>query len=165
MFRYTCPDNVWQVKHIVVDRDTFLEDPSSGDRHWVTEEFTFAGSLYRRVVNIKTTPARVAGSGNVTPATFMFRGLNPSATTASFRRIAYRLPVEITSPRIQHECPSPQAEQILMQATMSLIDAINDHKKQLAVTKYIEDTLKPRYLAELDVGDQGVSSFCVKRPF
>ena len=120
---------------------------------------------YRRIVNIKSTPARVAGTGNITPATFMFRGVNPGNTTAVFRRICYKLPTEITSPRVQHECPSPEAEQILMQATMSLIDAINDHKKQLAVTNYIEKTLKPKYWAELDDGEQGLPSFCVKRKF
>jgi len=165
VFQYNCPVTVWQVKHIVVDFDTILNGDSNSNRQWVTEDFTFAGIQYRRVTNIKTTPARVAGSGNVTPATFMFRGLNPGATTAVFRRIAYKLPTEITSQRIQHECPSADAEQILMQATMSLIDAVNDHKKQLVVTKYIETVLKPRYWVQLDAGEQGVPSFCVKRPF
>ena len=153
------------MKHIVVDEDTYLSDNVNGNRYWRTEEMTFAGNIYRRVVNVKTTPARVAGSGNITPASVMFRGTNPGATTAVFRRIAYKLPTEITSQRVQHECPSPEAEQILMRATMSLIDAINDHKKQLVVTRYIEDVLKPMYWRELDIGDQGVSDFCVKRPF
>ena len=165
MFQYDCPTTVWLVKHIVTDYDTILDDDANGNRYWRTEEFTFGGNIYRRVVNMKSTPARVAGSGNVTPATIMFRGTNPGATTAVFRRIAYKLPTEITSQRVQHECPSPDAEQILMQATMSLIDAINDHKKQLAVTQYIETVLKPRYWAQLDIGEQATPSFCVKRPF
>ena len=120
---------------------------------------------YRRILNIKTTPARVAGSGNITAATLMFKGVNPGKSSSTFRRISYKLPTEITSQRIQHECPSPDAERILMQATMSLIDAVNDHKKQLAVTKHIEEYLKPKYWAELDIGEQGTPSFCVKRPF
>ena len=156
---------MWLVKHIVVDYDTYLEDDYANGKHWRTEDITFAGNEYRRVVNVKSTPARVAGSGNITPATVLFRGMNPGATTAVFRRIAYKLPTEITSQRVQHECPSADAEQILMQATMSLIDAINDHKKQLAVTQYIENVLKPRYWEQLDVGEQGTPAFCVKRPF
>lgn len=154
---------MWQVKHIVIDGDQAL--PNAWTSDWRTEEFIFEGLEYLRVVNIKSTVARVAGNGNVTPATFMFRGVNPGNTTSLFRRIAYRLPTEITNPRVQHECPSPKAEQILIQATMSLIDAINDHKKQLAVAKYIETVLKPEYWEELDIGEQGLSSFCVKRPF
>ena len=165
VFRYNCPTTVWLVKHIVTDYETILDDDANGNRYWRTEELTFAGTQYRRIVNIQSTPARVAGSGNVTAASYLFRGPNPGATTAVFRRICYKLPTEITSQRVQHECPSPNAEQILMQATMSLIDAINDHKKQLAVTNYIENVLKPRYWAELDLGDEGNSSFCVKRPF
>jgi len=165
VFQYDCPDTVWLVKHIVIDDDTTLDSNLNGNRYWKTEDITFAGNSYRRIVNIKTTPARVAGSGNITPATVLFRGTNPGTTTAIFRRIAYKLPTEITSQRVQHECPSPEAEQILMQATMSLIDAINDHKKQLVVTRYIEEVLKPRYWGELDIGDQGTPAFCVKRPF
>lgn len=147
----------------MIDGDQAL--PNAWTSDWRTEEFIFEGLEYLRVVNIKSTPARVAGSGSVTPATFMFRGVNPGGTSSLFRRISYRLPTEITSPRVQHECPSPAAEQLLMQATMSLIDAINDHKKQLAVTKYIETVLKPKYWTELDDGEQGLSSFCVKRAF
>lgn len=147
----------------MIDWDATL--PSSYTNEWKTESIQFEGMEYNRILNIKTTPARVAGSGNITPATLMFKGVNPGASSDIFRRIAYKLPTEITSQRVQHECPSPEAEQILMQATMSLIDAINDHKKQLAVTKYIEEVLKPKYWAELDIGEQGVPSFCVKRPF
>ena len=165
MFQYNCPDTVWLVKHVVVDDDTYLENDINGNRYWRTEEITFGGIPYRRVVNAKSTPSRVTGNNVVTPATVLFRGMNPGATTATFRRIAYKRPTEISSQRVQHECPSPEAEQILMQATMSLIDAINDHKKQLAVTQYIENTLKPRYWSQLDMGEQGVTDFCVKRPF
>jgi hypothetical protein len=162
-FQYDCPETVWQVKHIVIDWDADL--PSAWTNEWLVEALHFEGMEYRRILNVKTRPARVAGSGNVTPAILMFRGVNPGNTTSLFRRIAYKLPTEITSQRIQHECPSPEAEQILMQATMSLIDAVNDHKKQLAVTKYIEEVLKPKYWSELDNGEQGISLFCTKRPF
>lgn len=162
---YACPVTVWQVKHIVVDYDTILENDWNNYRAWQTEVLHIGGIPYRRVVNIKSTPARTAGSGNITPAIFSFIGLNPGATDNIFRRVAYRLPVEITSQRVQHECPSPDAEQVLMQATMSLIDAINDHKKQLAVTKYIETVLKPKYWGELDRGEQATPAFCVRRPF
>ena len=151
---------MWLVKHVVVDADADLPYGS-----WNTEHFTFEGIEYLRILNIKTTPARKSGSGNITPATIMFRGVDPGSTTNVFRRICYKLPTEITSQRVQHQCPSPEAEQILMQATMSLIDAINDHKKQLPVTKYIEEVLKPKYWAELDIGEQGVPMFCVKRKF
>jgi len=163
VYQYTCPDTVWQVKYIVIDIDDNL--PGAWTNNWRTEDLQFEGMEYRRILNIKSNPARVAGSGNITPATFMFRGVNPGNTSSTFRRIAYKLPTEITSQRIQHECPSPAAEQTLMQATMSLIDAVNDHKKQLVVTEYIEDVLKPKYWAELDGGEQGVPSFCVKRRF
>ena len=151
---------MWLVKHIVTDLDAL---PSGVD--WRVERINFEGSEYYRIVNIKSTLARVSGNGRVTPATFMFRGVDPGSTTFVFKRVCYKLPTEITSPRIQHECPSPEAEQILMQATMSLIDAINDHKKQLAVTKYIENELKPRYWNILDIGEQGVPDFCVKRKY
>lgn len=147
----------------MVDWDVSL--PSAWTNEWRTEQLNFEGMEYQRILNVKTTPARVAGSGNVTPATFMFRGVNPGATTTTFRRVAYKLPTEITSQRIQHECPSPESEQILMQATMSLIDAVNDHKKQLVVTKYIGEVLKPQYWSGLDSGEQGLPSFCVKRRF
>lgn len=165
VFQYNCPDTVWLLKHIVVDYETILESDTTQTRTWKTEIVNYGGVDYRRVLNVRTTPARVAGSGNITPATFSFRGLNPGATTAIFRRIAYRLPTEITSTRVQHECPSAEAEQILMRATMSLIDAVNDHKKQLVVTQYIEQQLKPMYWKELDLGEEGTPAFCVKRPF
>lgn len=132
---------------------------------WRTELMEFDGREYYRILNIKSTNARMAGSGNVTPATILFRGVAPGNTTDVFRRICYRLPTEITSQRVQHECPSPEAEQILMRATMSLIDAVNDHKKQLAVTNYVENVLKPMYWKTLDSGEQGVPAFCVKRKF
>lgn len=132
---------------------------------WKTEIINFEGSEYRRLLNVKTTPAYVGGIGNVTPAAIMFRGINPGATSGTFKCICYRLPVDISNARVQHECPSPEAEQILMRATMSLIDAINDHKKQLAVTQYIEKVLKPQYWATLDLGEQGIPDFCVKRSF
>jgi hypothetical protein len=165
VFQYSCPTNVWMIKHIVVDFETILENDATSQRSWKTEEVQIGGISYRRVLNVKSSLARTTGSGNVVPAIFTFIGLNPGSTTSTFRRVAYKLPVEITSQRIQHECPSPEAEQILMQATMSLIDAINDHKKQLAVTKYIEEYLKPRYYMELDKGEQATPDFCVKRPF
>jgi hypothetical protein len=165
VFNYACPTTVWLVKHIVVDETTILESDFANQRAWATEDITIGGISYRRVVNIKSVPARTAGSGNITAAQFTFMGLNPGATDSTFRRVAYRLPTEITSDRVQHECPTPNAEQILMQATMSLIDAINDHKKQLAVTNYIENTLKPRYWMETDIGEQATPAFCVKRPF
>lgn len=163
VFKYDCPTTVWLVKYIVVDIDASLPDTYNND--WRFEDFAFEGMEYCRILNVKTTPARTSSSGNITPASFMFRGVNPGASTALFRRICYKLPTEITSQRIQHECPSPEAEQILIDATMALIDSVNDHKKKLAVTKYIEETLKPKYWAELDTGEQGVPSFCVKRPY
>lgn len=159
-FKYICPVTIWLVKHVVIDYDSVLSGTG-----WRTEDLNFEGSRYRRLLNIKSTPARTAGVGNVNPASFMFRGTDPGTTSNIFKRICYKLPTEITSLRVQHECPSPEAEQILMQATMSLIDAINDHKKQLAVTKYIETVLKPQYQKQLDIGEQGVPDFCVKRKF
>jgi len=162
-YKYDCPDTVWLVKYVVTDLDADLPDSTS--QVWKTERLQFEGIELLRILNIKTTTARMAGSGNITPATIFFRGINPGATTSVFKRISYKLPTEIASQRVQHECPSPEAEQILMQATMSLIDAVNDHKKQLAVTNYIENVLKPKYWAELDNGEQGVPDFCVKRQY
>jgi hypothetical protein len=160
IFQYSCPDNVWLVKHVVVDNDATL---STGD--WRLEPINFEGNDYYRVLNIKTIPARTVGNYQIVPATIQFRGINPGNSTSLFKRISYKLPVNITNQNIQHECPSPEAEQILIQATMSLIDAINDHKKQLVVTKYINEILKPQYWGTLNQGEQGIPSFCVKRKF
>jgi len=162
-YQYSCPDTVWLVKHVVVDMDATL--PTSSTRSWNIETLNFEGNNYSRILNIKTTPARVSGNYNVTPASILFRGISPGSTISLFRRISYKLPVNITSPNIQHECPSPEAEQILIQATMSLIDAMSDHKKQLAVTNYINNVLKPQYWTTLNQGEQGIPDFCVKRPF
>ena len=161
--QYLCPDTVWLVKHIVIDINSFL--PETYAQRWRKELLDFNGMEYYRILNVRSTPARVSGNNVVTPATFMFNGVNPGNSALLFRRICYKLPIEITSQRIQHECPSPGAEQILIQATMSLIDAVNDHKKQLAVSNYIEKVLKPKYWAELESGEQGISDFCVKRKF
>jgi hypothetical protein len=161
--QYSCPDTVWLVKYIVIDVDESL--PEAYCQYWRTELLNFNGIDYRRILNVRSTPARVSGNNVVTPATFMFNGVNPGNSSSLFRRICYKRPTEITSQRVQHECPSPEAEQILIQATMSLIDAVNDHKKQLAVSNYIEKVLKPKYWAELETGEQGISDFCVKRKF
>lgn len=159
-FLYNCPDNVWRVLAVVVDRDMFLEDSLSTDRYWRTEDIVVSGIDYRRVTNVRTRDARRGAA-----ATIQFRGMSPGDTTAVFRRVAYRQPREITSDRIQHECPSAEAEDILIQATMRLVDSINDHEKTEKAEEYIKRILKPRYWAESDAGEQGLSSFCVKRPY
>lgn len=160
VYTYTVPSGVWLVEAVVVDTDNYPWTAwDSGDWKW--EEVEFSGVEYYRILNVVTRPWRQDNQN----AKIIFRGINPGASSSMFRRVAYKTPKNITSDAVQHEMPGDTDMQFLKPATMLLCDAIDDHEKMAQARQYIADVLKPQYWAELDMGEQGISSYCKERPY
>lgn len=136
--------------------DQVIDENSS----WVYEEYYLGSKLYYRIKNIRSWPATTTQAAKI-----MFIGVNPGTTTSCYRGVGYKKPTNITSDSIQHEMPGTTDIDYLLPATMKLIDAIDDHKKMEQAREYIELVLKPRMWKELDYGEQGQSSFCIKRRY
>lgn len=164
-YLYTFPATVWRVGAVLVDDATYvgtyysLTDEEI-DQEWQLEEFRLGGRFYYKVKNIRSAQYRNANS--LSSITFT---IDPGDTTDVFRRLAYRLPTQITSDTVQHEVPPPYDMECLLPATMRLIDAINDHQKMEEARKYIMEVLRPKIKSGLSAGEQGSSSYSVKRAF
>lgn len=154
VYQYDMPANCYVLKKILIDRDQTLE---SSD--WVVEDFSIAGKNYYAIRNIKSTPATPSEVANI-----MFT-VNPGATTQVFKRLYYQTPRQILSDNIQHEMPGSTDMEYLYPATAMLIRSINDDKELEKARLYIEKELKPNIRKEFDLGEQGVSDFCIKRAF
>ena len=160
VYRYEQPAAVWVVGMILTDADTSLGYGTSWDgTDWQAEQAWFGGKEYQRIMNVRSHTA--TSSEN---AWIQFFGMNPGDTTETFRRLAYARPRQITSDSIQHQMPIG-CDDYLMQATMKLTDAIDDHQKMEAARAYIEVTLKPLVMRRLGEGEQGVPRVVRKRPF
>ncbi len=151
-FRYDLPTNCYILKYLLVDAGTVMTD-------WSTEEVSFCGNDYLRILNIRSYPTRSS-----TPAYFLFTK-DPGDTIDTYKELYYKIPRQILSDSIEHEMPGTTDVEILMPATMLLINSINDHEKMAEAYKYIEQYFKPLVHRELERGEQSISDFCVKRPF
>lgn len=161
VYRYDCPSTVWRVHSVLVDRSNYLDYGALlNNRQWRYEELNISGVDYLRIRNIRTQDARRSTVANIT-----FIGMDPGTTTATYRRAAYKKPVEITSDAIQHEIPEPFDMEYLMPAVMKIIDEINDHGKMNDSRLYIERELKPKMWQEIDGGEQGCAGYCIKRAY
>lgn len=161
-YRYTAPATVWLVDSILIDANVTLGYGLSWDEHvdWATEQKWFGGKEYQRILNVRSQQATSSENAWVQ----FFGGLDPGDTTETFRYMAYARPRQITSDAIQHQMPIG-ADDYLMQATMKLIDAVDDHEKMEAARAYIETTLKPLVMRRLGEGEQGVPRVNRKRAF
>jgi len=161
-YRYEAPADVWLIDSVLVDANVTLGYGLSWAEEvdWATEEKRFGGKQYQRLLNIRSHPA----SSSENAWLQFFGGLDPGDTTETFRRMAYARPRQITSDAIQHQMPIG-CDDYLMQATMKLIDAIDDHAKMEAARAYIETTLKPLVMRRLGEGEQGVPRVNRKRAF
>ena len=162
IFQYNLPAACYILKHILVDNPITTNDygsTGSGSSNWMFEEYFIAGRSYYRVMNIRSYPSTPSVRARVLFTT------NPGDTTAIFRELYHKQPVQILSDSIQHEMPGATDVQYLMPATVALINAINDHDKYEKAKLMIEREYKPRVLSELNIGEQGQSDFCIKRAF
>lgn len=158
VYRYDMPSTVWRIAGVAVDDLSMLPNSSAVNRQWRYEDMEIAGITLWRILNITSRDQRRGQN-----AFLRFIGMNPGATTEVFRRVAYRLPVEILSDSIQHEFPGDTDVRFGMQATMMLADAIDDHSKMVNTRRYLEEVLRPQYQSEIDGGEQGTSGFAIKR--
>lgn len=160
-FSYNCPANVWKVGGVLIDYpeyydygyNTVLQDD------WSYEECVVGAKPYYKVKNIRSW---IATRGAVARIEFT---RDPGESTETYRRFAWRLPTEITADTVQHEMPGSTDMELLVPATMRLIDGINDHDKYEAARQYIVQVLKPQLTSEMDSGEQGVPSFSKKRAY
>jgi len=160
VFQYNVPEGIWRVGGVVVDDTGELPSTVGTTRQWRFEDVQVSGIVYRRLLNVRTRDIR---RGNV--PTIQFVGINPTATTALYRRLAWREPIQILSDAIQHECPGDTDMRYLVPATIMLIECIDDHTKAMQARLAIEQDIKPRYLDEIDGGEQGLPDFVRKRQF
>ncbi len=154
VFAYLCPDDCWILKNLLIDRDQVLDD-----LNFRFNDVVFGGKEYYRILNIKSYQSKQGQN-----ARFMFLGVDPGTTVDIFKQLYYRMPIQILSDRIQHEMPGTTDEDFLIPATIKLIEGIN-HGNMIEARQYIVRELKPLFQIEADKGEQGVSDFCIKRPF
>jgi len=160
VFDYNCPADCWRTKAIVVDEPRNLGYSIQDDEDLAYEEMRIGPLQYYRLLNIRSeaaTPSAVA--------TVSFIGINPGATTQTFRHAYWRLPRQILSDAIQHQMPGTTDVEYLMPATMKLIDAINDHAKMEEARRYIRMELKPQIRQEKSMGEQGYPRYSRKRSY
>jgi len=163
-FLYDCPANVWKVGAILVDATGTYDYgwtviSTTYDESLALENFRIGGKAYYRVRNIRSWPARIQQV-----AQFQFVDINPGDNTEVFRRLAYSRPMEIVSDAVQHQMPIG-TEHILLEATVQFIRAIAEPAKFEKVRLYIETKLKPLVTNALGRGEQGQSSYSVRRAF
>jgi hypothetical protein len=163
VYLYSCPSNVWNVQHVVIDAASDLGyglvSYASQTTDWRYEEALICGKPYLRCLDVKCDP-----SLRSTPAAIRFRK-NPGDTASTFRRVAWRKPTEILNANVQHEMQEPFDVQFLLPATIQMIKAWANADKAIETRRYIEEVLKPAYWKELDKGEHGSGSFCVTRRF
>ena len=154
VYRYNCPLDCWLPKAMLIDLD---ETPNAPP--WRYEDYEIGGMAYRRVLNIRTRESR-----RNTLATVQFAGVDPGATTSLYRLLYYLIPVEILSDAIQHQMPGTTDMELLVPATIKLIEGI-DHGDLIEAREYIMQEMKPQLQHAMDRGEQGLSNFRVKRAF
>jgi hypothetical protein len=161
-YLYTCPDNVWVVDSVLVDANISLGYGLNWneDADWSAEKKWVGGKEYQRILNVRSNQCTYGDAASL----MFFGGMDPGASTQTFRRMAYARPRRITSDAVQHQMPLG-AEDYLMQATCKLIDSIDDHEKMESARAYIEGTLKPLVMRRLGMGEQGIPRVNRKRAF
>lgn len=160
-YRYNAPSNVWMIGAILIDALTSIDYGTRFEEDFLgLEEYLFGGYTYYRVRNIRTKPW-----DRNSVAWVQFNRFNPGTTTAVYRRLAWRRPTDIISDSIQHDMPEGMDVKYLMPATISLIEAINDHDKFNKTLQWIATGLAQQYWNESESGDQGQSDFITKRAY
>jgi hypothetical protein len=147
--------NAWTVDEVLIDRDATYDYTTLR-----LEDYVYSGVDYYRVLNVRSDPWK---QGDQT-ARVTFTNLDPGDTTELFRRISYRLPTQILTPRIQHDMPAG-TDHYLMDATIALINAIDDHSKYQEARQWVVNVLKPQFLGEIDKGAQGTPLSITPRAF
>lgn len=160
VFAYDCPADVWRIGKILIDADTQLSVDYNSAVVPTYDATTISGKQYYRIRNTDSRDSRPNRA-----ARLFFKGVNPGATTAVYRRYAWRLPVEITSSMVQHEMPGSTDVEILLPCAMRWVDAINDHANLEAVRNDIITIWKPLVYREMNRGEHGSSDFSIKRDY
>jgi hypothetical protein len=144
----------WRIHAILIDNDTELE----GD-NWRTEAFSINGMDYLRVLNTKAYDAVYN-----TPAAVVFNGVSPGTTTDVFRVLGYFKAREIVSDSIEHMMIGTTDMELLVPATIKLIEGLDHGNYEEARQQIIRD-LKPQMRYEMNHGATGQSNYCTKRAY
>lgn len=162
-YEYDCPSDCWRTGGILIDQEYITDynfaNYGTDETEWVLEDYYLFGKYYYRILNISTIDATAS-----TVAKVQFAGVDPETYTDRYLHLYWKKPVEISSDKIQHQMPIG-TESYLIEGTMKVIDAINDHKNMEGARLYIETVLKPMLREQKYKGEQGHPSYSRKRAF
>ena len=165
-YSYNIPTTIWRVAKMGFSMPytsnynlTILEDYGmSTNRQRPDQYFYFAGRKYLRFPHI-----RCFDKDYCNPARVEFV-VDPGTTENLFLYLGYlEATTQLTSENIEPELPE-HCHQYLMQGVLKLVEAFQN-ANYVEAYQYINEILRPKVTAQLNLGDQGESGHVERREF
>jgi len=166
VYSYNLPDTIWRVTKVGFAQPFSVDYalPLAGNygipvnRQLPDQFFYFGGRQYIRFPHIRTFDKDFSN-----PARIEFT-VNPGTTTDTFLYMGHIEPaVQLTSESVEPQLPE-HLHQYLMQGVLKMVEALQNGNYVEAYT-YINEELRKKVTAQMNLGEQGGSGHVERREF